>query len=339
MRTFVLCAVASLLIFSLFATAHAQKGPEIILSSSFVDSEGRVNIVGTIRNFAESPVQVTMGVQTSDGRTLQVPTYGRIIWPLTDSPFKFTLEPGTKAGEPFITDVKKIESPYYNMLKLTYDGMAVGEDKAFVGKIKNNAQFAMYNVSVFAAVHSADHKSQLDTVRSNVISVISPGEELEFTAIPDPAIRSGILYYSCAGIDYDDPITTLDTSDGRFISYDLTAVAQISSMRYESGTDSIAFGMRPYSPHGGDVSLKLPQYTQNHTVAIMVDGKLNEAAKVRGDGKTVYINFFVPEGEHEVQIQGVKNMPEFPIAALALAGATTAALATSRFFKAAFKVS
>jgi hypothetical protein len=51
----------------------------------------------------------------------------------------------------------------------------------------------------------------------------------------------------------------------------------------------------------------------------------------------MYINFFVPKGDHEVEIQGVRNMPELPSAAIALAAVTAAAIAVLRF-KAAFKM-
>jgi hypothetical protein len=336
MRRLALCALALVIAFSSFATAHADNDVKIILKSSFVDSEGRVNVVGTVRNMGDVPVQVTVGVQDGN-KTLQAPTYGRVIWPLSDSPFKFVLEPGASPGDPFLLDVKEVEAPYYYMLTLAYDGMAVGEDRAFVGKIKNTGPFDMHNVSVFAAVHSPDHKSQLDTVRSNVIPVIRPGEELEFVAVPDPAIRQDVLFYSCAGVDFDDPITTLDAGNGQFIAYDLRSVSQLSSFRYDNATDSIVFGVRHYNPTGGPLSLKVPQVSQNQTVAVMMDGQLHEAS-VSGDGKTLSIDFFIPKGDHQVQIQGIRNVPEFPLAGLALAAMVAAAVAAMRW-KAAFKIS
>jgi hypothetical protein len=320
------CALVLVLAFPLFTSIYAFDGPEMILKSSFVDSEGRINVVGTVRNFAPTPVQVTIGVETDDGRTLQTQTYGRVIWPLTDSPFKFVLDRGVNASDPFIMDVQEVKvSNYASMLVLSYESMAVGEEKAFVGTIKNTAPFDLYNVSVFAAVHSPDHKSQLDTVRSNVIPVIKPGEEVEFTAIPDPAIRSDVLYYSCAGLDFDDPITTIKTGDGKFIAYNLNTFAQISSLRYEDTTDSIAFGVRHYNPDGGPLSLQIPQYSKNQTVTVMLDGEPHEAS-IKGDGKTMYIDFFVPKGDHQVQVQGVRNMPEFPFAMTALAAVTAGAI-------------
>jgi hypothetical protein len=324
--------------FSIFTSAYAFDSPVITLKSSFVDSEGRLNVVGTVRNYSDAPVQVTVGVETDDGKILQAATSGRVNWPLTDSPFKIVLDRGVNASDPFITDVRQVEVANYNsMLVLYYGSMAVGEERAFVGTIKNIGPFDVYNVSVFAGVHSPDHSTQLETVRSNVIPVIKSGQEVEFTAIPDPAIRSDVFYYSCAGLDYDDPITTIKTGDGRFIAYNLNAAAQVSSLRYENSTDSIAFGIRPYSPTGGQLNLKIPQLYQNQSVMVMLDGE-PQGASVKGDGRTLYIDFFVPKGDHQVEIQGVRNVPEFPTAALVLAGLTGAGIVAARL-RAAFKIS
>lgn len=338
MRMLAVCGLAFILLFSMFMTAHAFDGPEIILKSSFVDSRGQLNIVGTVRNFGDLPVQVIVGVKNNNGEILETQTYGRIIWPLTDSPFKLVLDPGKDANDPFIVDIKEAKVSNHNsMLVLKYGSMAVGEERAFVGTIKNTGPFDIHNVTVFAGVHSPDHKSQLDTVRSNVIPVIRSGEEVEFAAVPDPAIRSEVFYYSCAGLDYDDPITTINMGNGKFISYTLTSAAQVSSLRYENATDSIAFGIRPYAQDGGPLSIKIPQLSQNQTVAVMVDGKLHEAT-VMGNGKAISVDFFVPKGDHQVEIHGVRNVPEFPFALVAL-GAIIAGIVALARLKAAFKIS
>ena len=280
----------------------------VIAKSSFVDSMGRLNIVGTLRNTGTLPVQATVGLKVDDGirKTIeQQPTFGRIIWPLNDSPFKFVTNSGT-AGEPFIEDVKEMEASHNDMITLNYSSMAAGEERAFVGTVKNNAPFDIYNVSIFASVRS-DNATQLDSVRSNIIPVLEPGEVQPFVAIPDPAVKSRVFYYSCAGLDYDSPITTLDAG-GKFIAYDLNAAAQISEIRYESKTDSIVFGIRPYSPTGGPLSFMIPQTSQNQAVTVMLDGKLHDTS-IRSNGKTIDIDFFVPQGDHQVQIERVSNVP------------------------------
>jgi hypothetical protein len=72
---------------------------------------------------------------------------------------------------------------------------------------------------------------------------------------------------------------------------------------------------------------------------VMVDGQLDEKATVRSDGRTMFIDFYVPKGDHQVQIQGVRNVPELPFETFTLAGAIAAAIATAMRFKAAFKIS
>jgi hypothetical protein len=334
----VLVLVATLSLFTA-ASAHADDPAKIISQSSFVDSEGRLNIVGTVRNTGSMPVQATMGleVQDKDGSSvlLQQKTYGRVIWPLNDSPFKFVIESGA-AGDPFVMDVREANAVNYGMIVLNYSSMAAGEERAFVGTVKNTAPYDIHNVSVYASVRS-NNATQLDTVRSNVIPVLKAGEEQPFIAMPDPAIKSKVYYYSCAGLDYDDPITTIKTGDGRFIAYNLNVAAQVNSLRYENSTDSIAFGVRPYAPGGGQLSLKIPQLSQNQTLMVMLDGELHDAL-VKGDGKTLYIDFFVPPGDHKVEIQGVRNVPELSLTMLALAAVTVGAIIATRF-NAAFKIS
>jgi hypothetical protein len=330
-------ALTVLLSFSTSAYS-ADDSVKIISQSSFLDSEGRLNIVGTVRNTGALPVQAMVGLEVQDEsgtRIEQQPTYGRIMWPLNDSPFKFVIESGT-VGDPFIVDVKEVEATRNDMIILNYSSMAAGEERAFVGTVKNTAPFDIYNVSIFASVRN-DNATQLDTVRSNIIPILKASEEQPFVAVPDAAVKSKVYYYSCAGLDYDNPITTISAGAGKFIAYELNAAAQVSTIRYENETDSMAFGIKPYSPTGGPLSFMIPQVSQNQIVTVMLDGKLHEAS-IRPDGKTIYIDFFVPQGEHQVQIQRVSNLPEMPFAMLALAAVTSAVLAAARL-KTAFKIS
>jgi hypothetical protein len=330
-------ALTILLSFSTGAYS-ADDSVKIISQSSFLDSEGRLNIVGTVRNTGALPIQAMVGLEVQDEsgtRIEQQPTYGRIMWPLNDSPFKFVIESGT-VGDPFIVDVKEVEATRNDMIILNYSSMAAGEERAFVGTVKNNAPFDIYNVSIFASVRN-DNATQLDTVRSNIIPILKASEEQPFVAVPDAAVKSKVYYYSCAGLDYDNPITTISAGAGKFIAYDLNAAAQVSTIRYENETDSMAFGIKPYSPTGGPLSFMIPQVSQNQIVTVMLDGKLHEAS-IRPDGKTIYIDFFVPQGEHQVQIQRVSNVPEMPFAMLALAAVTSAVLAAARL-KTVFKIS
>jgi hypothetical protein len=309
--------VIALVVILSFSTSgySTHDSVKIIAHSSFVDSEGRLNVVGTVRNTGDLPVQATIGLEVQDEDGIRIehqPTYGRIIWPLNDSPFKFAIDSGT-AGLPFVSGAKEVEETHVtDMVTLNYTSMAIGDEKAFIGTVKNNAPFDIHNLSVFASVRS-ENATQLDSVRSAVIPVLKTDEERQFVALPDAEIKSNVYYYSCAGLDLNAPITTIDTGDGKFIPYDLNAAAQVSGIRYENETDSIAFAIRPYAPGGGPVSFMIPQETQDQSVRVMLDGNLHEPA-IRADGKTIYIDFFVPEGKHEVEIQTTTGISQIQFA-------------------------
>jgi hypothetical protein len=310
-------AMALVIIISFSTSAYSAYHDfvKIIAYSSFVDSEGKLNVVGTVRNTGSLPIQATIGLDVEDQNGIRIehqPTFGRIIRPLNDSPFKFVIDSGI-AGLPFIADVKEVEATHVtDMIILNYTSMAFGDERAFVGTVKNNAPFDIHNLSVFASVRS-ENATQLDSVRSDIIPVLKANEEREFLALPDAAIKSNVYYYSCAGLDLDAPIKTIDTGDGKFIPYDLSAAAQVSGIQYQNETDSISFDIRPYAPGGGPVSFMIPQESQDQSVKVLLDGNLHEPV-IRADSKTIYIDFFVPAGQHEVQIQRVTNIPEMQFA-------------------------
>ncbi len=259
------------------------------------------------------PVGITVGLNTTGGdsskttTTIKQSIYGRIIYPFAGAPFKFVIGPERSViSKAFITNINQISVPHYNVLRLNYSSMPIGDNKALVGTAKNVGPFDVYNVTVYASAHNRNG-TQLDSVRSNVIPVIKHGMEVAFTAKPYPSIRSGILYYSCAGVDLNAPITTLDLGKGQFIAYDLRGLARISDFKYDNKTDSIVFGVNYYSPNGGPLSLKIPQVSEKQSVSVIMDGKLYKQVSVGMDGKTVSINFFVPPQDHQVQIKGIKS--------------------------------
>src|SRR5437868_9730902 len=116
MRTAIIAlSIATALMFGAIAMATSAYATDdsvkIIAQSTFIDSGNRLNVVGTIRNTGSMPVQVTLGLNVEDrngSHTVQQPTYGRVVWPLNDSPFKFIVNSGT-AGKPFITNVQQVE--------------------------------------------------------------------------------------------------------------------------------------------------------------------------------------------------------------------------------------
>jgi hypothetical protein len=304
------CVVCSL---SLFQDAYADNSIKMTEQRTFRDSNGNLNVIGVVDNNGKVPVGITVALNTTGKdaaaatTTIKQSTYGRIIYPSTGAPFKFVIGPERSVtGKAFITNTKQFSVPYYNVLRLNYSNMPVGIDRALVGRAMNTGRFDLHNVTIYASAHDRNG-IQLDSVKSNIIPIIKPGEEAAFRATPYPDVRTGVFYYSCAGFDLNAPIPTLDLGKGQFIAYDLRGLARISDFKYDNATDSLVFGVNYYSPIGGPLSLKIPQLSEKQSISVMMDGKLYKQASVKMNGKTVSIDFFVPPQDHQVQIKGIRS--------------------------------
>src|ERR671930_2161779 len=306
-----MCILYCLALIINMPSAYADKSITMTKQESFRDFNGNLNVIGVVDNNGNTPVEVMVSLNTIDKNTKSVttisdPTYGGIIYPLTGAPFKFVIQPNqSPVGTAFISNIKQIQVPYYNVLRLNYSNMAVGSDKALVGTAKNVGPFDLYDVSVYASVHDKN-RTQIDSVKSNVIPIIKPGEEVTFSAVPDSAISPNVTYFSCAGVSLNNsPMTTLAIDKGQSISYDIIGVVRISDFKYNTANDSIMFGVKHYNPDGGTTSLKIVKNSSNPSLSVLMDGKPYNPAPVKTmDGKTVHIDFFLSPGDHNVQVKG-----------------------------------
>ena len=295
---------------------YAGSPINVIAQQPFAGSDGKVNVVGVVKNNGSMPVQVVLGlnvVARSAGggvpTTIKEPTYGRIIYPSSVSPFKFAVEPAwSVSGAPFILNAKEVLTPYYKPLSLSYSNIPTGSERALVGTAKNISPFDLHNVTILASVHNANG-TQIDSVKSKLFPVIRPGEIVAFTDVPDPSIKAHIAYFSCADISVGNnpALNTLRIGNGQFIAYQMYGVVQISDLKYDNATDSLVFGIKHYNPAGGTFGLKMPETSKN-PVSVIMDGKLYSQASVKMDGKTVFVNFFVPPSDHQVQIKAIRNV-------------------------------
>lgn len=303
---------------SIASVQHVYAGSSInvIAQPPFTGSDGKVNVVGVVKNNGIMPVEVVLGMKVINksaggdpSKTIEEPTYGKIVYPSNVSPFKFAVGPAwSVSGAPFILNAKEVLTPYYKPLNLSYSNMPAGSDRALLGTAKNISPFDLRNVTILASVHNANG-IQIDSVKSKLFPEIRPGQIVAFAAIPDPAIKEHIAYFSCADIAIGNnaALNTLPTGNGQFISYQMEGVVQISDLRYDNTTDSLMFGIKHYNPAGGAFSLKLPE-TSNIPVSVIMDGKLYSGASVKMDGKTVNVDFFVPPSDHQIQIKGIRNI-------------------------------
>ena len=283
----------------------------IVDQKIFQGLNGDRNLVGVVQNNAGAPIEVKIGVNITKPNNLSSiltsNTFTNVIYPYTAAPFKFTISSNELfKGLAYPIETKKIAKPFLLELRQNYSNLATDDEKALVGTIKNKGFNIIKNVAVYASVHSING-TQIDSVKSTVIPVIHPDEEISYKIIPDSAIKDDVYIYSCAGLDINAPISTMSIGNGEYLVFNLESASAISNFRYENSSDSIIFEIYPYNPVGGPTIFQIPQISSNQKIDIFLDGKEYENKIVTMDGKTISMNIFIPKDKHELKISGIRN--------------------------------
>ena len=283
----------------------------IVDQKIFQGLNGDRNLVGVVQNNAGAPIEVKIGVNITKPNNissiLTSNTFTNVIYPYTAAPFKFTISSNELfKGLAYPIETKKVAKPFLLELRQNYTNLATDDEKALVGTIKNKGFNIIKNVAVYASVHSING-TQIDSVKSTVIPVIHPDEEISYKIIPDSAIKDDVYIYSCAGLDINAPISTMSIGNGEYLVFNLESASAISNFRYENSSDSIIFEIYPYNPVGGPTIFQIPQISSNQKIDIFLDGKEYENKIVTMDGKTISMNIFIPKDKHELKISGIRN--------------------------------
>ena len=283
----------------------------IVDQKIFQDLNGDWNLVGVVQNNAGAPIEVKIGVNITKPNNissiLTSNTFTNVIYPYTAAPFKFTISSNELfKGLAYPIETKEVAKPFLLELRQNYANLATDDEKAVVGTIKNKGFNIIKNVAVYASVHSING-TQIDSVKSTVIPVIHPDEEISYKIIPDSAIKDDVYIYSCAGLDINAPISTMSIGNGEYLVFNLESASAISNFRYENSSDSIIFEIYPYNPVGGPTIFQVPQISSNQKIDIFLDGKEYENKIVTMDGKTISMNIFIPKDKHELKISGIRN--------------------------------
>jgi hypothetical protein len=289
--------------------AYSYDQVQISKPYSYVDSNGNAHVVGLIKNHGYVPLKITVALKTlnssGDSEVLHNTTLGSIVYPFTESPFKFDMGQNYSViSSPYIEKVSEVQSPFYEVLFQNYTTMNATGGKILVGTVKNIGNVILHNVSVYASVHQ-ENGTQIDSVKTITIPILRPGDVENYVAKPHTAVQFKATYFSCAGLDLNAPINTLVLGNGQFLPYSLESAAKISDFKYNNDDDSLTFVADHYNPVGGIVELRIPQVSDTHTLTVLLDHKIDTNAKIAKNGKTGVIDIFIPPESHQVEIKGV----------------------------------
>jgi hypothetical protein len=273
---------------------------------SFNDAMGIKNIVGTVENNNDVPVQVLIGLNiTAHNNTVSLVAepYGKIIYPYREAPFKLKISsPDVKlVGKPFVYQARNVNVPYYDVIRLNYNVPL--QNGSLIGSVKNIASFDVYNLTIYASAHNQSG-AQIDSVRTHLIPVLRSGERVMFSVSPDSAVRSKVSFYSCFGVDFSTTNMKIKIGENRYITSNMTGLATISNIKADPSTGSILIDIYNQYPVPGPLTLKIPQIFSSPTIFVMMDGTLYRNAVTMMKGYT-YVDLSIPAGKHEVTVSGI----------------------------------
>ena len=318
-RNDIVCVYFSVPIIFLFCFAlfsniavHAQEARAIVSIvdvGSFTDATGTKNIVGTVENNNNLPVQTLIGLNTTNNSSnavyqLIAKPYGKIIYPYREVPFKIKLSssPVQSIGKPFVYEARNVNMPYYDVIRLNYSNTPI-QNGSLIGSIKNIASFDIHDLTIYASAHN-ESGAQIDSVRSHLIPVLRSGETVMFSVSSDPAVRSKISFYSCFGVDFSTTNIKIKLGDNRYITANMTGLATITNVKAEPSTGSISINIYNQYPVPGPLNLKIPRIFSSPTIFVTVDGTLyrNSVSMMKG---YTFVDLNIPAGKHIVNVSGI----------------------------------
>lgn len=166
------------------------------------DALGIYTVVGNVKNWDSFAVIPTITVSVIDGSQTVSETIRHVpLPPNGEIPFKIkfpdVVSDSPVLEEPVLTFERTVATRV--PIDVLYDNtLVMHEDGHITGRIQNNGEQTIHYPKIFAVVHG--HDAVLDIAQNiEFIGKIEPGEIVEFSMYPDPAITEDIIYYSCFG--------------------------------------------------------------------------------------------------------------------------------------------
>lgn len=216
----------------------------------YFDSNGIYTVVGNVKNENSFAVIPTITVSVINDSEFILKTIKHVpLGPNKEIPFKIKF-PELTSNTPILINPEIIfEKTITNTIpiQVLYDKTLIKHDDGHItGRIQNTGDKTIFYPKIYAVVHG--YELVLDITQNiEFIEKIEPGEILDFSMYPDPAITDDVFYYSCfAPVDTTVIPVTAKKNEGSFdFRYD--SGAWYSAAKFdESGT---AMTMRGYNSY------------------------------------------------------------------------------------------
>lgn len=121
-----------------YTSVYGSEDIKISSGTSFIDSNGKLNIIGVVTNYGVTSERVVVGLDIHNkiddsNISLNDSTFSKIIYPGKESPFKFKISTDYDVlGKPHIIQIKKLNDPFYNVIIQNYSNFPVEDHQAVI---------------------------------------------------------------------------------------------------------------------------------------------------------------------------------------------------------------
>ena len=284
----------------------------------YFDSSGIYTVVGNIKNENNFAILPVVEVSVIDDSKIISKKINHVpLGPNEEIPFKVKfpeLESNTpvlKNPELTFEETRKNKVP----IQVLYDETLVKHDDGHItGRIQNVGNETIEFPKIYAVVHG--YEKVLDITQNiELIEKIDPGEIIEFSMYPDPAITEDVFYYSCfAPVDTTVvPITTKKNGVDFDFRYD--SGAWYSAAKFdEEGTTLSVRGYNSY-PLETYANFEFTPISGNEKFSVTLNDEPIEFIQSIDDMGFWHVAFTVePRSQGVVKISGFEKglPPELP---------------------------
>lgn len=242
----------------------------------YFDSQGVYTVVGAIKNTENYAVVPTITILLDGEQQIRVEQRLPTVFPNKDIPFKIPIPQisgDVVLQTPIVSFEKNINAVQSNV-EVIYDrSLKKHHDGHLTGKIINKGNATEYDVKVYATIHGKGH-SFLDVAKNiENIEKIEPGQIIDFTMYPEPAIADDIKYYSCFAIGDETIIPLYAVRDGERFSFRYDSTASFVVVGFdESGTKLSINGINSFKVPTF-VNFEFPMTSEKEKFEVTVDEK------------------------------------------------------------------
>ena len=239
---FVIFFVPQLVFADVYVPLHEYLG--------YFDANGIYTVVGNVKNTNDFAVIPTITVSVIDDSNIISKTINHV--PLDtgkEIPFKIKF-PEILSNIPILVNPEiKFEKTITHEIpiQVIYDKTLIKHDDGHIsGRIQNVGSETIHYPKIYAVVHG--YENVLDITQNiEFIEKIEPGEILDFTMYPDPAIIDDVFYYSCFAPVDTTVIPVTAKKDGGDFDFRYDSGAWYSAAKFdEKGT---TLSMRGYNSY------------------------------------------------------------------------------------------